>query len=221
MNLKNNIITITQLLPPQVTLVAVSKTYPVETIQEAYDAGLRHFGENKVQELQTKHQNLPNDIHWHMIGHLQSNKVKFIAPFIYLIHSIDSLNLLLEINKQAKKANRILNGLLQIHIAKEDTKYGFDIPEVTNLLQSPVWTELQHVRIQGLMGMASLTDNADLVHQEFQQLHQIYTRLSSGPLPTQVEMNTLSMGMSSDYTIAIKEGSTMVRIGSAIFGSRH
>lgn len=220
MNIKNNIQNFHQILPATVTLIAVSKTQPVEKIQEAYDAGQRVFGENKVQEIVPKHEALPKDITWHMIGHLQTNKVKYIAPFVHLIHAVDSLKLLEEIEKQGKKNNRTLSCLLQIHIAMEETKFGFSESEVTALLDTPLVKNLQHVRIEGLMGMATFTDNADLVRSEFRSLRKLFDKLKSSSLPASVSMRELSMGMSGDYRIAIEEGSTMVRVGTAIFGER-
>ena len=207
-------------MPAQCTLIAVSKTKPAETIQEAYEAGQRVFGENKVQELTGKYDALPKDIEWHMIGHLQSNKIKFIAPFISLIHSVDSFKLLEEINKQALKSNRVIPCLLQIHIAEEETKFGFSEEEVFDLFKTDSFNQLNNIRIAGLMGMATFTDNPEQVRKEFRSLKSIFEKLKSSSLPKQVEMKELSMGMSGDYKIAIEEGSTMVRVGSAIFGGR-
>ncbi|MFM7486265.1 MAG: YggS family pyridoxal phosphate-dependent enzyme [Cytophagales bacterium] len=201
-------------------LIAVSKTQSIEKVQEAYAAGQRIFGENKVQEMEEKYQQLPKDIKWHMIGHLQTNKVKYVAPFVSLIHSVDSLKLLHEINKQGKKVNRHVPCLLQAFIAQEETKFGFDEAELLQLiLHFPA--ELTHVHIRGLMGMASLTDNALQIRKEFNNLRKLFEHLASQPLPAQIEMKELSMGMSSDYTIAIEEGSTLIRIGTAIFGERN
>ncbi|MBS1627135.1 MAG: YggS family pyridoxal phosphate-dependent enzyme [Bacteroidetes bacterium] len=195
------------------TLVAVSKTKPVEDIKELYNLNQRDFGENYVQELVEKEAQLPKDIRWHFIGHLQSNKVKYIAQFVYLIHGVDSLNLLKEINKQAAKNNRIINCLLQVHIAQEETKFGFNESE---LHQLNTLEEFKNVNICGLMGMASFTDDMQKVRREFENLKTIYNKLSTYHL----SFTTLSMGMSSDYKIAIEEGSTMVRIGSLLFGAR-
>ena len=204
-------------LSGKVTLVAVSKTKPVEDIQSLYDLGQRDFGENYVQELAEKEALLPKDIRWHFIGHLQSNKVKYIAPFVYLIHGVDSLNLLKEINKQAIKNNRIINCLLQVHIAKEETKFGFDEQELKELKGL---NELKNIRICGLMGMASFSDDKELVRSEFHNLKNLYD--SNAQLSTiNHQLSTLSMGMSSDYKIAIEEGSNMVRIGSLLFGERN
>ncbi len=198
------------------TLVAVSKTKPVEDIQALYNLGQRDFGENYVQELVEKAAALPKDIRWHFIGHLQSNKIKYIAPFVHLIHGVDSLNLLKEINKQAAKNNRIIDCLLQVHIATEETKFGFDESEL-NGLNGPVAIGLKNVHIKGLMGMASFSNDTNLVRSEFKKLKQLYDQLPTLHLTP----FTLSMGMSSDYKIAIEEGSNMVRIGSLLFGERN
>jgi len=221
MNIKNNINNFSQNLPPGFKLIAVSKTKPVEEILEAYQAGQRRFGENKVQELVPKYEALPKDIEWHMIGHLQSNKVKYIAPFVKLIHSVDSVRLLEEINKQAAKVNRIIPCLLQIHISEEETKYGFSEDEALELLQSQDFRKLQNIIIVGLMGMATLTDNVELIKREFKGLKLLFEKIKSSPVSSQVEMHELSMGMSNDYQIALEEGSTMIRIGTAIFGERN
>ncbi|MEO9873119.1 YggS family pyridoxal phosphate-dependent enzyme [Ekhidna sp.] len=202
------------------TLVAVSKTKPSSDIVEAYESGHLDFGENKVQELTKKAEELPKDIRWHMIGHLQSNKVKYIAPFVHLIHGVDSLKLLKEINKQGKKVDRIIDCLLQIHIAKEETKFGLDQMELDQLLNEEEFEEMHHVRIVGLMGMATNTDNSELVKKEFKSLKDLYDEIKNSD-HTNAQMNVLSMGMSSDYEIALAEGSNMVRIGSAIFGARN
>jgi PLP dependent protein len=199
-----------------VALIAVSKTKPVEDIQALYHLGQRNFGENYVQELVEKHAALPKDIRWHFIGHLQSNKVKYIAPFVHLIHGVDSFNLLKEINKQALKNNRVINCLLQIHIAKEQTKFGFTEEEFANI---PI-SQLYNVKIIGLMGMASFSDDKDLVRSEFRNLKKLF---SSGTHLSTInyQLSTLSMGMSGDYKIAMQEGSNMVRIGSLLFGERN
>lgn len=220
MNINNKITNLNQTLPSGCKLVAVSKTQPLEKLEEAYAAGQRIFGENKVQEVVPKFEALPKDIEWHMIGHLQSNKVKFIAPFIHLIHSVDSARLLEEINKQATKVGRTIPCLLQLHIAKEETKFGFSEEEVTEFLSSPSFKNLQNVKIIGLMGMATFSDNPEQVRNEFRRLKKFFDSLKNSSLPTGVEMKELSMGMSGDYKMAIEEGSTMVRVGSAIFGSR-
>ncbi|MBS1950317.1 MAG: Pyridoxal phosphate-containing protein YggS [Cytophagales bacterium] len=200
-------------------LVAVSKTQPVEKIKEAYDAGQRIFGENKVQELCAKQPLLPPDIQWHLIGHLQTNKVKQVVPFVSLIHSVDSFKLLDEINKQAKNAGRVINCLLQVHIAKEETKFGFDKNELMELVQSEKIGSLHSVHIVGLMGMATFTNNEDEVRHEFRLLKNFFEKIKATRC-LNIEMKELSMGMSQDYELAIEEGSTLVRVGSAIFGSR-
>lgn len=202
-------------------LIAVSKTKPVEDIREAYEAGIRDFGENKVQELAEKQQTLPKDIRWHMIGHLQRNKVKYLAPFVYLIHGVDSFKLLKEIDKEGKKVNRIINCLLQVHIAEEDTKFGLDEQELLEILHSEEIKELQNVKVVGLMGMATFTEDQQKIRQEFRKLKTIFNKLQSEKLPDNVMMQELSIGMSGDYLIAQEEGSSMVRIGSAIFGERN
>lgn len=211
-----------ELKPQQVTLVAVSKTKPAADIQELYDMGQRDFGENYVQELAEKQVVLPNDIRWHFIGHLQSNKVKYIAPFVHLIHGVDSHKLLLEIDKQAKKSDRVINCLLQVHIAQEETKFGFNEEELFQAMDAihkyKLMNELQHVEVMGLMGMASLTADAEQVRKEFKYLKLLFDQCKR--LPGHAELNTLSMGMSGDYRIAIEEGSTLVRIGSLLFGAR-
>jgi len=220
MNIKNNINNLRQSIPPNCKLIAVSKTNPVEKIKEAYDAGQRAFGENRVQELTPKFEALPKDIEWHMIGHMQSNKVKYIAPFIHLIHSVDSYNLLEEINKQAAKIKRTISCLLQIHIAEEESKFGFSEQEAFDLLQSESINNLNHVTIVGLMGMATFTDDKNQVRKEFKGLKTFFEKLKSSNLHSNALMKELSMGMSGDYQIALEEGSTMVRVGSAIFGER-
>ncbi|WP_425638321.1 YggS family pyridoxal phosphate-dependent enzyme [Algoriphagus yeomjeoni] len=201
-------------------LVAVSKTKPLEDLKVAYSAGIRDFGENKVQELQAKQPEMQADVHWHMIGHLQSNKVKYIAPFIHLIHGVDSFKLLKEINKQGKKVDRKINVLLQMHIAEEESKFGFDSKELNEMLSNPDFLNLSHVIIQGLMGMATFTENKDQVRKEFKGLKTLFEELKGRELPGFVQLKDISMGMSGDYLIAQEEGSTMVRIGSAIFGER-
>jgi pyridoxal phosphate enzyme (YggS family) len=201
-------------LDAKAILVAVSKTKPAEDIQALYDLGQRDFGENYVQELIDKESALPKDIHWHFIGHLQSNKVKFIAPFIYLIHGVDSLSLLKEINKQAAKNNRTINCLLQIYIAKEETKFGLDEKELDELLHQVTTEPLNNISIAGLMGMASFSEDKNLIREEFSYLRKLSTKIKS-------QSPIISMGMSSDYKIAIEEGSTMVRIGSLLFGERN
>ncbi len=206
---------------PNCKLIAVSKTKPLADLQAAYAAGIRDFGENKVQEIQAKQPEMPADTRWHMIGHLQSNKIKYIAPFIHLIHGVDSFKLLVEIDKQGKKIDRTIPVLLQIHIATEESKFGFDIEELETMLSSPEFNDLTHVQIQGLMGMASFTENQDQIRTEFRGLKQLYEDLKKRTLPSFVNLHELSMGMSGDYQIAQEEGSTMVRIGSSIFGARN
>ena len=204
-------------LPEGVTLIAVSKYHPAEAIETAYDAGQRDFGESKAQDLTVKHQSLPSDIRWHFIGHLQSNKIKYIAPFIYLIHSIDSLRLLQEVNKQGIKAGRRIPCLLQIHIAQEDTKFGFTPEECLAMLEDGQWRELHNVEVRGLMCMASNTDNEELIASEFSAVHELFGRIKELYFPNDGNFSILSAGMSDDYPIAIKHGSTHIRIGSNIF----
>lgn len=211
---------IEQLKPKNVTLVAVSKTKPNEVILEMYNEGQRVFGENKVQELTAKYEALPKDIQWHAIGHLQTNKVKYIAPFITMIHSIDSLKLLKEVNKRAKQNDRIIDCLLQMHIAEEESKFGLDKQEVKAILDSEVYQNFQNIRIVGVMGMATFTDDNQQVRQEFQNLKSIFDNLKSTYFNHQDSFKEISMGMSGDYELAIEEGSTMVRIGSLLFGKR-
>ena len=208
-------------LPDHVELIAVSKTHPAEKVMEAYDTGHRHFGENKVQEMVAKSETMPSDIRWHLIGHLQRNKVKYIAPFVHLIHGVDSLKLLKEINKRAKQNERVIDCLIQVFIAKEDTKFGMDEKEVRTLMASTELQELEHIRVVGLMGMATNTDNTDQIKSEFKGLKQLFEDIKASDTPKHVEMNHLSMGMSGDYKLAIECGSTMVRVGSAIFGARN
>lgn len=205
----------------QAKLIAVSKTKPNELIMEAYESGQRAFGENKVQELVDKQAALPKDIEWHMIGHLQRNKVKYIAPFVYLIHGVDTLKLLKEINKEGRKNDRVIPCLLQIHIADEDTKFGFDAAEIKELLESDILNELDHVSIVGLMGMATYTDDENQVRAEFAGLTTLFNDLKSRYNHPCLNLSEISMGMSGDYQLAIQEGSTMVRIGSTIFGARN
>jgi PLP dependent protein len=207
-------------IPKDVTLIAVSKTKPESAILEAYSAGHRDFGENKVQEMCAKAASLPKDIRWHMIGHLQRNKVKYIAPYVSLIHGIDSFKLLKEVNKEAGKNNRIIDVLLQFHIAREDTKFGFSFEEVTEMLQDDEFIEMKHVTIRGVMGMATYTENTEQIGDEFRTLHNYFLTLQSHYFKFNDQFDCCSMGMSGDHKIAIEEGSTMIRIGSAIFGER-
>lgn len=219
MSIKENLHHIKSQLPNHVTLVAVSKTKPVADLMEAYNAGQRVFGENYVQELVEKHEVLPKDIQWHFIGHLQSRKVKLIAPFVSLIHGVDSLKLLEEINKQATKNNRVIDCLLQVYIADEETKFGLNEQEINEIIASKEFKELNNIKIVGLMGMATFTDNKDQIKKEFQNLKTIFNKVSQ--LKTEnCLLKTISMGMSGDYQLAIECGSTMVRIGSSIFGGR-
>lgn len=217
MVIEKNLANIRESIPQHVTLVAVSKTKPVSDLLEAYSAGQRIFGENKIQEMTLKWVEMPKDIQWHMIGHVQRNKVKYMAEYVALVHGIDSLKLLKEIDKQAKKHDRIISCLLQVHIAEEDTKFGFDEAELLELIENPEFKALQNINVMGLMGMATFTDDRDQVKREFKALKLLYNMLCL-KIPT---METLSMGMSGDYDIAIAEGSTMVRIGSSIFGARN
>jgi pyridoxal phosphate enzyme (YggS family) len=210
--------TILQQLPPTARLVAVSKTQPPERLLDLYRQGQRIFGENRAQELLAKYEALPKDIEWHLIGHLQTNKVKYIAPFVACIHSVDSLKLLEEIDKQAQKNQRIIDCLLQFHIAEEDSKFGLDLPEADILLQSPVFIHLKNVRITGVMGMATFTDDLEQVRREFKNLKAIFDYLKSRYFPQANYFTELSM--SGDYQIAIEEGSTMLRIGTLLFGER-
>ncbi|CAM3936413.1 YggS family pyridoxal phosphate-dependent enzyme [Flavobacterium sinopsychrotolerans] len=220
MGIANNLLQIKSALPEHVTLVAVSKTKPVSDLMEAYEAGQRIFGENKIQEMAEKWEQMPKDIQWHMIGHVQTNKVKFMTLFVSLIHGVDSLKLLQEINKQALKNNRIIDCLLQIHIAEEETKFGLDEEELASLLSSNEIQELKNIRIVGLMGMATFTDNKDQIKKEFLHLKTIFDKTKK--LKTEnCQLETISMGMSGDYQLAIECGSTMVRIGSSIFGGRN
>lgn len=207
-------------LPEQVRLVAVSKYHPVEMIQEAYDAGQRLFGENHVQEMTQKYALLPKDIEWHFIGHLQTNKVKYIAPFVSLIHSVDSLKLLKEINKQAEKVQRIIPCLLQIHIAKEETKFGFSFDECREMLRQGEWKNLKNVQLCGVMGMGTFTDNVDQVRSEFHSLKDFFDEIKENVFSDNPSFREISMGMTDDYPIAIEEGSTLIRIGTKIFGER-
>lgn len=221
MNIRKNLDKVRkELEKTECKLIAVSKTYAAETIREAYDEGQRDFGENKVQEIVSKKDLLPEDIRWHLIGHLQSNKVKYIAPFIHLIQSVDSLKLLREINKEGRKNNRMINCLLQIHIAEEESKFGMSFEECEQLLSSAELANLENIQVLGLMGMATFTENCDQVKKEFRKLNVFFKNLKTKPLSKNVSLKELSMGMSGDYKIALEEGSTMVRVGSAIFGQR-
>lgn len=215
--IKENIKEIKSSIPTNVTLVAVSKTKPIADILEAYNGGQRVFGENKIQEMAAKYEELPKDIQWHMIGHLQRNKVKYMAHFVDLIHGVDSIKTLKEINKQAKKHNRVINCLLQAKIAQEDSKFGLSFGNISEILSSTEITELENINIIGLMGMATFTDNQEQLQQEFSSLKTFFDSIKI----KFTNLSTLSMGMSGDYQLAIKNGSTMVRVGSAIFGARN
>jgi pyridoxal phosphate enzyme (YggS family) len=219
MSIRENLIKIKATLPSHVTLVAVSKTKPVSDLMQAYEAGQRVFGENKIQEMTEKWQQMPKDIQWHMIGHIQSNKVKYMAPYVSLIHGVDSLKLLEEINKQAQKNNRIIDCLLQLHIAEEETKFGLNEEELSELLQSEIFENLKNIKIVGLMGMATFTENQTQIKKEFNHLKTIFDN-NQQPTTHNRHLTILSMGMSGDYQLAIECGSTMVRIGSSIFGGR-
>lgn len=220
MDIQTNLKEVLNDLPQDVRLVAVSKFHPAEAIQAAYDAGQRIFGESKVQEMDEKHGKLPEDIEWHFIGHLQTNKVKYIAPYVALIHAVDSYKLLVEVNKQASKANRIIPCLLEIHIAQEESKYGFTFESCRTFLQEEAWKELTNVRIEGVMGMATNTDDENEIRKEFESLHRFFNELKENYFKEKPYFKEISMGMSHDYKIAVAAGSTMVRVGSKIFGER-
>ena len=211
---------IVETIPTHVQLVAVSKLKPASEVMAAYELGQRHFGENWAQELKEKHEQLPKDIHWHFIGHLQTNKIKYIIPYVHLIHSIDSFHLLQEVDRQAARHGRVVGCLLQFHVATEETKFGFSMEECLQMLQSPEFSTLHNIEICGVMGMASLTDNNDQIHREFRTLHSYFERLKKEYFADSASFKEISMGMTEDYPIAIEEGSTMIRVGSAIFGAR-
>ena len=223
MNIAQNIEDINaKLTPGQAKLVAVSKTKPAEIIQKAYDSGWRRFGENKVQEMVEKHEMLPKDIEWHLIGHLQSNKVKYIASFVHLIHGVDKLKLLQEINKRAKSHDRVINCLLQIHIAEEDTKFGLSFDEAREVLASEALKALENICLVGVMGMATYTEDQEQIRREFRGLKNFFDEAKGAYNGlNNVDFQEISMGMSGDYEIAVEEGSTLVRVGSAIFGARN
>lgn len=225
MSIASNLNSIRALLPSNVTLVTVSKTKPVSDLMQAYEAGQRIFGENKIQEMADKWEEMPKDIQWHMIGHVQTNKVKYMAPFVSLIHGVDSLKLLQEINKQALKNNRIIDCLLQMYIAEEETKFGLDENELNSLLSSTEFKEMKNIRILGLMGMATFTENQNQIKKEFTHLKSIFDSLQQNKdvqkyASVMDNFSIISMGMSGDYQLAVECGSTMVRIGSSIFGGR-
>ncbi|MEI6752736.1 MAG: YggS family pyridoxal phosphate-dependent enzyme [Paludibacter sp.] len=221
MSISQNIKSVRQHIPPHVQLVCVSKFNPNESIIEAYETGERVFGESKVQELCGKQESLPKDIVWHFIGHLQTNKIKYLVPFVSLIHGVDSYKLLSEIDKQAAKAGRRVNCLLQVHIASEETKFGFSAEELLEMLSLGEWKQLSHVQICGLMGMATYTENRDQIRAEFRGLKTLFDKAKSGYFASEPSFCELSMGMSDDYLLAIAEGSTLVRVGSSIFGHRN
>ena len=220
MSVAENIKTIRSQIPASVRLVAVSKTKPVSDIMKAYDAGQKVFGENKAQDLIAKQPGLPSDIQWHFIGHLQTNKVKYLTPFVSMIESVDSLKLLKEINKQAAKSNRVVNCLLQFHIASEESKFGLDLDEARQLLEDEEYSSMQFIRLCGVMGMATFTPDEKILRKEFRMLKEIFISLKKEYLQANKDFREISMGMSGDYMIAIEEGSTNVRVGTAIFGAR-
>ena len=220
MGIQNNLTEFLNKIPPEIKLIAVSKTKPVEIINEAYIAGQRIFGENKVQELVDKQVQLPKDIEWHYIGHLQRNKVKYLAPFISLIHAIDSFRLLAEVNKQGVKNNRIIKCLLQFHIASESAKFGLNYNEAVELMENDIYKTFKNVEIVGVMGMATYTDNEEQIRSEFKLLRSYFEKLKKDYFINSLSFKEISMGMSDDYQIAIEEGSTMIRVGTKIFGKR-
>ena len=219
MSIKDNLLQLKSQLPENVTLVAVSKTKPVSNLMEAYNAGQRIFGENKIQEMTEKWEQMPKDIQWHMIGHVQTNKVKYMAEYVSLIHGVDSLKLLQEINKQAAKHNRVIDCLLQMYIAEEETKFGLDEKELEDILHFVQNEKLQNIKVVGLMGMATFTDNQTQIKKEFLNLKSTFDKINSLSI-VNYQLSIISMGMSGDYNLAIEFGSTMVRIGSSIFGNR-
>ncbi|MCF8235789.1 MAG: YggS family pyridoxal phosphate-dependent enzyme [Bacteroidales bacterium] len=221
MQIQENLQQIKQEIPGNVKIVAISKTKPNEDIIEAYEAGQRIFGENKAQELIAKQPDLPEDIEWHFVGHLQTNKVKYLAPFVKMIHSVDKLKLLKEVNKRAKSENRVIDCLLQFHIAEEESKFGLDLEEAKDLINSDVFPQLENVRITGVMGMATFTEDEKQIRKEFKMLKNTFNFLKSGYFASEDHFREISMGMTNDYQIAIEEGATIVRIGSAIFGERN
>ncbi|MBR0077534.1 MAG: YggS family pyridoxal phosphate-dependent enzyme [Bacteroidales bacterium] len=208
-------------IPENVQLIAVSKLHPASEVAAAYALGQRDFGENWAQEMREKHEILPQDIRWHFIGHLQTNKIKYIIPYVHLIHSIDSFKLLQEVDRQAAKHGRVVGCLLQFHVATEETKFGFSMDECEQMFQSPEFSSMKNVDIKGVMGMASFTDDAAQVRREFQTLHGFFTKLKEEYFSEKADFKEISMGMTSDYPIAIEEGSTMIRVGSALFGARN
>jgi len=221
MGIVENLRQVREQIPGHVHLVAVSKTKADELIMEAYEAGQRDFGENKVQDLLAKQERLPRDIRWHMIGHLQSNKVKYLAPFVHLIQGVDSLKLLGVINREAEKRDRVIDCLLQLRIAEEESKFGMEEQEIQDLFESPAYRDMTHIRIRGLMGMATFTQDSDQIRQEFQQLNRIFDDLKAAFFAGKSHFDTRSYGMSGDFRLAVEEGSTMIRVGSLIFGARN
>ena len=218
--IKERLAKVKESLPPGVKLVAVSKTKPANDILEAYNEGQRAFGENKAQELSSKYQELPDDIEWHMIGHLQTNKVKYIAPFVHLVHWLTVLNCLKLLTKKRRKNNRVINCLLQVKIAREQTKFGLDENEIEEIFESEAYSKLTNIRIAGLMGMATFTEDQELVRKEFHYLAELFNKIKISWFPEDDSFRELSMGMSGDYLLAVREGSTIVRVGSLIFGER-
>ena len=221
MSITKNIQNLQSKLPNEVTLVAVSKTKPITDLEEAYKAGQRVFGENKIQEMTQKWEVLPKDIEWHMVGHVQTNKVKYMGPYVHTIHAVDSLKLLKEINKQALKNNRVINCLLQLKIAEEDSKFGLSKEDLISILNNEMLEGFANIKITGVMGMATFTEDKNQIKQEFERLRDTFEDLKYKSLPANTELKTLSMGMSADFPIAIECGSTMIRVGSSIFGSRN
>jgi len=219
--ISDNIQSFLEKIPENVQLIPISKTKPNDMILDAWQNGFKVFGENKVQELVRKYEELPKDIQWHMVGHLQSNKMKYIAPFVHLLHGVDSFKLIKIMDKEAKKAGRILNGLFQLHIASEETKFGFSRDEIFEILDSREYAEIENVRMIGVMGMATLTNDDSIISKEFKELYSTYLNLKSRYFQNDENFKEVSMGMSGDFKIAIEEGSSMIRIGSAIFGERY
>lgn len=221
MDIRENLKRLKENIPEHVELVAVSKTKPADMVRDLFETGHLDFGENKVQELVDKHEALPDGIRWHMIGHLQSNKVKYIAPFVHLVHGVDSVKLLKVIEKEGRKNDRIINCLLQVHIAKESSKFGLSEEELEEILSSEEFADMEFVKVRGLMGMATFTDNSEVVREEFQNLKRIFEQLKSDHFQDDPDFSILSMGMSGDFETAIEEGSNMIRVGSLIFGPRN
>ena len=221
MSIQANLKEVLNTLPPHVQLIAISKFHPNEALKEAYDAGQRKFGESRVQEMTQKYESLPKDIEWHSIGHLQTNKIKYMAPYVAMIHGVDSYNLLREINKQGEKVKRIIPCLLQIHIAQEESKFGFSFDECRKMLEQEEWKKLENIRLCGIMGMATNTDNEEDIRKEFQSLYAFFINIKQDFFAEDESFKEISMGMSDDYPIAIQNGSTLIRVGSRIFGNRY